>query len=366
LNDRAVRFALTELDSTQKQVHRDFLRELVQERRLTGTNHAGCGPAPDIKDGDPIRFPVIFSRGEYIGGFGELRACTIFDKMAPTSTIHMRIPEPTSKSPFVGLPFQQLTVLLYLNYKHKSINCTPIPAALLDADGNIRSDIQRRDTAGNPHMEWGEVSIKWHQKSPGDKGRLEVPKDYWSAVKACVRKGTRFITMPIGFSCPAGGHANMMIYDKETKELERFEPNATMAGHDGDCFDPPGLDDMIKDLFNKNVKVGMVKTAIPPLGYCPEGFQVIQSYEGEKLETDPGGWCAVWSAWYAETRLLNPNKTREQVVRLAMNHLEHSPESLTRFIRNYSMFISNAAAMLRKSANPSKVFLQLLRGEKFI
>lgn len=78
LNDRAVRFALTELDSIQKQVHRDFLRELVQENRLIGPNVAGCGPAPDIKDGDPIRFPIIFSSGQYIGGFGELRACTIF------------------------------------------------------------------------------------------------------------------------------------------------------------------------------------------------------------------------------------------------------------------------------------------------
>jgi hypothetical protein len=364
-----VRFALTELDSSQRDAHRDFLRSLAQQYRLGGasqiggypadSNTTGCGPGPEIKNGDPLQFPMIFSSGQYIGGFAELKNCKIFATLDPVSRIHMRVPDPVSTSPFVGLPWQQLTVLLYLNYKHKNINCTPIPAALLDAEGNILS-IQNR------FMQWNDISIKWRQNTKGGKGYFDIPKDYWSAVKVCVRRKTRFITMPVGFTCPSGGHANMMIYDKETKELERFEPNASMAGQDGGCFDPPGFDEKIKDLFNKNVKNGMVKTAIPPLGYCPEGFQAIQELENEKLMTDPGGWCAAWSAWYADTRLLNPNKTREQVVRLAMNQLEHSPESMTKFIRNYSIFIHKAATELRETPDPSKVFLQLLRGAKFI
>ena len=356
LDERAQRFVAVGVDNEQKKIHAAFLREIAVLDPHTGVR-------PRLEAGGPLTFPMIFHKGRYIGGYAELTQVKGLQEMEVTSNIHMRVPDPTSKSPFIGLPWPQLTVLLYLNHKHRD-NCTPIPRELFEERGVIKSSVVKRAA----RLEWNDVSMKWAQRDPKRPGALEIPPNYWKAVKDCVKKKTRFITIPFGFSCTdsqgrKSGHANMLVYDSKTKELERFEPNASMGGG---CFDPPGLDEMLKKLFNQHVKVGMVKKAIPPLGYCPEGFQAIQALENEDLPTDPSGWCAVWSAWYADTRLLNPNKSREEVVKLAMNKLERDPESFTKFIRNYSMFIVKAADALKTTRDPEIVFAKLLRGEKFV
>ena len=57
------------------------------------------------------------------------------------------------------------------------------------------------------------------------------------------------------------------------------------------------------------------------------------------MEGDPGGFCAAWSAWYVDTRLSNPNKSRKQVVDMALDKFKNDQGSMTQYIRSYSVFI---------------------------
>jgi hypothetical protein len=137
--------------------------------------------------------------------------------------------------------------------------------------------------------------------------------------------------------------------------MERFEPNGTMSSRP-DCYDYPGFDDEIKELFNKNIK-NMVKEMYEPINFCPQAsFQKLQYWENERKPSDPGGFCAAWSAWYADTRLSNPNKSRSQVVKMSLDNLRNRPESLTQFIRSYAEFLSKIGGELQKNKNKDQVF----------
>ena len=54
----------------------------------------------------------------------------------------------------------------------------------------------------------------------------------------------------------------------------------------------------------------------------------------------PGGYCAIWSCWYAELRLANPNKDRKYVIKHALKKLKESDMTLTEYIRNYAEYVA--------------------------
>ena len=53
----------------------------------------------------------------------------------------------------------------------------------------------------------------------------------------------------------------------------------------------------------------------------------------------PGGYCVIWSCWYAELRLSNCDKNRKCIVKLALKNIKNNNITLTQYIRNYSVEI---------------------------
>ena len=146
------------------------------------------------------------------------------------------------------------------------------------------------------------------------------------------------------------------MYNTKTKELERFEPHGFISLG---CLNPPGLENKLADLFNKNVKKDMVKQVFAPLSFSPAiSFQNIQHKQeiSQRKSSDPKGFCVAWSAWYADTRLSNPNKSRIEVVNMALENLKKSPFSFTQFIRSYSAFLGTVSQQIKQGNNPGKVF----------
>ena len=94
--------------------------------------------------------------------------------------------------------------------------------------------------------------------------------------------------------------------------------------------------------MNSNVQVGMVKKVYAPLSFSP-----IISFERLQLMEERGKFNSAWVVWYADTRLANPNKTRKQVVDMALFKFKNNIESMTKFIRSYSVFISQEAEIRR-------------------
>lgn len=230
------------------------------------------------------------------------------------SVLIMPMSPRVKKTSFKGSPQYNLSVMKYLKNKYKNA-CVIIP--------NVNS-------LKISHLD---VSLRWVQKNEKD-GHFSIPKNYWSYFSKC--KNVRFIVFPFGFSCSNFmGHANYMIYDRQNKSLERFEPYGKSFKS---CSNPANIDNKIKKLFNENLG-NFVEKYYKPLDFLnTRSFQRIQEDEGEMEDKKdpPGGYCAIWSCWYAELRLSNPDKNRSYVVRNALKKLKDNELSFTEYIRNYT------------------------------
>ena len=175
---------------------------------------------------------------------------------------------------FKGTAWYEIVAMVYLLYRYPD-DCAAIPYGMMQSDNKLTTKAQRV-------KRFSETSLNWDEK----KQSFRIPKGLWKSVKNCLARGTNFIVLPMGFLCAKGtGHANFLIYDSQTKEMERFEPNGVMSDP---CYNPPNLEDKLKSLFNENVKKDMVKKVYEPLSFCPRiNFQKIQFREGEKKLTDP-------------------------------------------------------------------------------
>ena len=194
-----------------------------------------------------------------------------------------------------------------------------------------------------------DVSLRYvEQKSK--KGFISVPKPekkFWNSFKKCQDK--RFVVLPFGYDCIDSGHANWLLYDKKTKSLERFESYGKIS--DKSCLNPKGLDNEIEKLFKTNLGDDYIKNYYPPLSFLPaRNIQTLQEEENEPLEVV--GFCSVWSCFWIDLRLSNPNIDRKKLFKLAIAHLKDIKKqngmSFTQFIRNYSGLIVDVSNEIQK------------------
>jgi hypothetical protein len=113
-------------------------------------------------------------------------------------------------------------------------------------------------------------------------------------LKKCLKqKDKRYIVFFLKFILKAGGHANMIIIDKENKMVERFEPLGLNHRH----YNEKIVNEILTNLFQK-----MGYEYIGPVNLCPLGVQtdvdkmVIKQYHYT-------GFCQTWSFLYALFRL---------------------------------------------------------------
>ena len=140
----------------------------------------------------------------------------------------------------------------------------------------------------------------------------------------------------------SGTHANIMIYDKKTGILERFEPYGNVP-----YLDVEKLDSFLEnklgtifERFNSTFKYLSPKFSIKSVGY-----QVLSndSDNTNKKMGDPFGYCLAWTLWYLEMRIHNPDLSPKKLVEKSMNiiisdnsHNNKSDNKFINFIRNYA------------------------------
>jgi hypothetical protein len=265
----------------------------------------------------------------------------------------MMQPDISDKISSTGSAWDGLIGMLWLLHNHPK-ECVVIPKGLLKASGKFRDH-------GYGMISFTDTTLEWYHKT---QSFLAPPQGFWESVKDCLKKGSKFIVIPMGFKCNdededrISGHANFLIYNSITKEMERFEPNG--SGINDPCFGDKynsKLTEKIILLFNKNAQKDMIKTFYEPLDFCPtDSFQSIQGAEGKSYKGERA-FCLAWSFWYADTRLRNPNKDREEVVDMALESLrDNKSVSFTSFIRSFSAFLTKVGLELLKTDDPAEVF----------
>jgi ankyrin repeat protein len=155
-------------------------------------------------------------------------------------------------------------------------------------------------------------------------------------------KNIRFFIIPIGIELSNNdysyGHANILIFDFLTMEVERFEPHGAESPYGFD-YNPKLLDNTLKnkiDIENLGFKY------IIPNDYLQKiGFQIKEIYELKSdYIGDPNGFCVAWCIWWADIRLTNPSIDRVKLVKLLSKQIVNDEYSYKKLIRNYSNVIT--------------------------
>lgn len=168
--------------------------------------------------------------------------------------------------------------------------------------------------ATNPH----DFSFEWETPLEKKAWKLTPPKDYIKITRdAMIDSNIRFIVWFININQDTHDdyHSNCLLIDKETRTIERYEPNDTK--NTWDAFNNgPELDDAVIHAFKEfNLEY------IPMLKTCPYGFQTLEGREDSDKIVHFGGNCALWTMWYMDLRLSNPLIPRDILVKQAWKEL---------------------------------------------
>jgi ankyrin repeat protein len=154
-------------------------------------------------------------------------------------------------------------------------------------------------------------------------------------INKCLKnKNKRFIIVPLGIEIDIGSHANYIIYDKKTNEVERFEPYGRGVPSEYD-YKPNLLDKILENRFlsiDPDVKYIAPKQFMPKISF--QHFDFLERWS--KKIGDPGGFCALWAMWYIKQRLTYPDTDRTYLIGELLKNIRLKNISFKTLIRNYS------------------------------
>jgi len=205
-----------------------------------------------------------------------------------------------------------------------------------------------------------EIKISINQDNPNINDNLL--KSLAQILANCISKNEPIIIIPLSLKITSGektsGHANLLIYRNNTRQLEHFEPHG---------FDFQGVSretmylvnetlDKDLDYLVKNINTELDEKNLLPIKLlkahevCPrlDGVQVLEEMSRlPKLPIEPEGYCAAWSMFFAEMCLKNPEIPSEQIYRAILDERIKKGSNLDYFkkmIRGYTCFINNKMA----------------------
>ena len=167
----------------------------------------------------------------------------------------------------------------------------------------------------------------------------------------------RYLIIPIGIELSNGAHANIILYDKINKSIERYEP----YGKDwpsGFNYNPISLDHNLKNLFNNLLNTNnpnlITFTYYEPSTYEQKiGLQTldINEYNRGKSIGDPTGFCSAWSLWYVEMRVVNHNIDKKDLIPKLILHIRNKRIYFRSIIRSYTKHITDIRDKILSTVN---------------
>jgi hypothetical protein len=178
-------------------------------------------------------------------------------------------------------------------------------------------------------------------------------------LQRCIKIGEKTIVIPLGLP----KHKNLLIYRPDLKEVYRFEPHGAFTSSNEKATET--YNKKIDKFFQSMKKyIGDVKF-YSPLEICPrvdgksvKGFQSMENnwlYKQDKMtqkklkKIESGGFCQLWSWFFAEMVLLNPNLSIKEVYEKAYNLIGKEPERFRQVIRGFHRNIDIELEKLKNS-----------------
>lgn len=239
--------------------------------------------------------------------------------------------EHTETCNFVGVSIDILIGLIFLLNKHSNA-CSTLTTNFIKND-QLCSYLSVLGFEINKKCEFMNFEIIWIYK------KLFFSDNFTENFKRCVNNNKiRFVIIPLGIEIKEGGHANYIIFDKESFSVERFEPYGAHSPSNYD-YNENLLDSLLSFKFNEiynNI------TYVSPIKYLPKiGFQYIDVYEKKNNIGDPGGFCSLWAIWYVDMRLTHPDYDRKNLANKLLQEVRRTGISFKNLIRNYSVNVTS-------------------------
>lgn len=219
-----------------------------------------------------------------------------------------------------------------------------------------------------------EVFMKLHIDIYIDNEVPVVPSSqYVSQILRCICRAEKIMIIPFGLLIHdkngESGHANLLIYRKNSNQLEHFEPHGDKyRGRDmvkvNETIDAY-LDDLVEQInegirhnneeeeHNNRGRYEEIQqiTLVKANNVCPR-IRGVQALEGastipKNLAIEPGGYCSAWSMFFTELCLKNPEIPSRQIYEEVMKKTElysNQDDYLRNIIRGYTCFINNKLA----------------------
>jgi ankyrin repeat protein len=243
---------------------------------------------------------------------------------------------------FIGSALDILIGLIFLLKKHQ-FACSTLSTQFME-NNELCNYYKKIGIVTDTKCEFLNFEVVWvYQK-------MYLSTDFEKNFKKCINSvDKRLIIIPLGIQMRGGNHANYLIYDKQTKELERFEPYGSSPPYKFD-YNPQLLDTMLERSFSnveKDIKM------IRPKDYLPKiGFQYFDAVESKTRNIgDPSGFCALWSIWWVDYRLTYPDIKRDKLVKQILHQIKTKNTPFKNTIRDYSINITNLRDLVLKEAN---------------
>ena len=161
----------------------------------------------------------------------------------------------------------------------------------------------------------------------------------------------RFIVLKLTLvTAPNGTHANIIIYDKQTNILERFEPYGIIPYLENSQLNV-FIENIGKNYINKNLTYRSPKDIFGDIG-----FQTISNDSNQMVRNigDPAGFCLSWTLWYLEMKINNPDVHPNILIKNVMKNITDNTDNTNNTTSGEKLFISfirNYASNLDKQKN---------------
>ena len=161
---------------------------------------------------------------------------------------------------------------------------------------------------------------------------------YSYRIRDCIKKGEKVLVQAILMP----KHANMLIVKVDTREILRFEPGGHLPVDSEEKYLNKYIEEITKTLNRilklKKTPFKYIKTdqTCPRLGKdFMKGFQTLDEIYRKKESIEGGGYCQLWSFFFADCILKNPDMEFKDVYKNALDVLNDKPEKARMLIRGY-------------------------------
>jgi hypothetical protein len=194
-------------------------------------------------------------------------------------------------------------------------------------------------------------------------------------LKLCLETGEQLIVIPLRIP----NHLNMVIIKVSTREIIRFEPHGYTYHRDAEDIKTNKFLENLTEEINDylDLKGNLKFEYVEPRKTCPrrfagipdsfyDGWQVIEERNQEHTQAEGVGFCQLWSWFFAECVINNPELPIAEVYEEANKVLRKNEMGFATIIRGYFQSINDELLKMKKTFSIKKTYIEKIKNNDLL